>query len=248
MSGMMRAVHAVLVLAVSLLVFQACGFFTASQPLCTGDGGTACTEDWCDQVRVATRKRLDLCREPSGECDLAVSVDATASDLRRSPSPGDAAASLGACASRKSTCQDVKACFSAILPKPDCPNVDPSTASSVQPLLPTRISLPSGRGTAGVVVLPGDDLQCLSCAFQPKGCAEASPDCFSSAPTSTGSADTCLEYRTCLRMCEQSAGDDARRYALCAQSLCGTAEHTAGKAAFARYRKCMFDNCADCFK
>jgi hypothetical protein len=232
--------------ALPLAGLAACGVFKASAPACIHDSGVACSAAYCDLVRTACAKNARLCDKPSGECDVEVCARDVAGKLATFPQPDKTARDFYECVTRQTSCVDVTSCFDALGKNERCAKEAQARKSDLVPVLPTRVAQQSA-GVAGVVVLPGDDLQCLQCALQPGGCAESSPECFSAAPSTAGATDTCLDYRACLRTCEQTSGDDAIRYATCAAQYCDGAEHAHGKPAFAEYRACMFDRCAACF-
>jgi hypothetical protein len=234
-------------LALGLFCVAGCGLFKASAPACIGDGGKACTEPFCGLVRSACEKQARVCQRPAGECDIEVCAQSAASALRVADEPATAARQLFGCVSRKTSCDPVDDCFATLAAKQACAAGEATLHTAIEPLLATRVPSAQGRGPAGVVVLPGDDLACLRCAFEPNGCAQAQPDCFSAAALDAGATDTCLDYRVCLRTCEQTVGDDALRYSQCAAVACDVPEHQRGKTSFAAYRQCMFDRCASCF-
>jgi hypothetical protein len=245
------------VLAIAAAV-SACGWTKASKPDCTLDTGVRCTAGYCDLVRDACEKKARICVKPKGECDIEVCAQDAAEKLATTAHPADAARTLYECTTRPVSCtkkedcttrpmncMEIEGCFSALAKSETCAKDSEERKSELKPLLPTRITLKSGD-TAGVVVLPGDDLQCLQCAFEPGGCAESFPGCFSAVPETAGATNSCLDYRVCLRTCEQTSGDDALRHGACVAEYCDPSE-AGGRKDFSGYRQCMVQHCSSCF-
>lgn len=244
-------------------VASACGWTKASKPECTLDTGVRCTAGWCGLVRDACEKELRVCHSAKGECDIEVCAQNAAGKLVTNANPEKAARTLYECTTRLESCtvpapsvadaaaekdckcMQLEGCFSVLAKEEDCSKESEAIKSELKPLLPTRVTLKSGD-PAGVVVLPGDDLQCLQCAFEPGGCAESFPGCFSAVPATAGATESCLDYRVCLRTCEQTSGDDALRYGACAAEYCDPSD-AGGKKDFSGYRQCMVQHCSSCF-
>jgi hypothetical protein len=249
-----RAAACQLLLLGTLAFASSCDWFEAAAPRCVDAGLPQCTGSSCKALRAACEKRARICKRsitpdagPDAECDLDLCTRDAAAKLAKAGDPDKATAKLLACTALASTCTALDSCFDPLEDPEECEEEARERGTDTQKVLPTRVPGSVGTGVAGLVVLPGDNLECLRCAFEPGSCGEASPGCFSANPASAGSTDSCLDYRVCLRGCEQTAGDDSLRDAQCVATTCDTPEHAQGKQQFTQYRSCMFDRCSDCF-
>jgi hypothetical protein len=247
LSALGRSVRCAL-LGMCLGAAAGCGWFKASAPDCVPDTNPPCKGPSCEALRSACEKQARLCKRATGECDLEPCVRAAAARLSKSPDSAGKEKTLLACVARKSMCKSIDACFHALEAEEDCSERELQRVTDTAPVLPTRLADSEGRGFAGVVVLPGDDLGCLRCALAPDGCGQMHPGCFSANPAAAGATDTCLDYRVCLRTCDETAGNDAHALSQCAKGACDVPEHTQGKLDFTAYRSCMFERCAACFQ
>lgn len=103
---------------------------------------------------------------------------------------------------------------------------------------------------SGVVVLPGDNPDCVHCAYD--HCRSVMGPCFTNSSLDPScvvdgspTPDCCVDYRRCLDQCLTSHPDAGPDYAQCVSEICDT-RYPNGKVQFGPYDDCMRANCAGC--